>query len=455
MRVMKECGVNVLGLTAMPWLYDFIKGPYIYSQPTEECNQNGDAMKYFLDIAREEGFMVNGWGQYPFNRFSVEEVYNWLTGSHATLERSSFMEISYDEPLLPAANSALWMYQFKRWGDLYFQTEDGAVPFDVEDTRGWMRMDINIRYPIGAATLTAFRNWLRSKYVSISRLNDAWGSAYASFDDIDPEKDATPNRFGHQYEYYDRSRIFHDWTPAMEDFDLFRSLVRVQNYSDTLREVRKQIPGAAICIRTEGGNYLVSGLDPESPNPHIRHVYYSQRRAAVIAEALQQSDTVKFHSDYVTMPYTPDEITYLTTLGVSQGIIPIQLPQFDHMRDIAVNDRYGYDYDVTYNLPEPAKGVMMHCLTAVFPWWKALYEAGGVPGATWEDFECDGIVFETQRREMKLFVKKLAESMNTPENRAARTRDVRQPDDSFRDAAAAKRSFVTDRSVLKIKEEGR
>ncbi len=449
MLAMKECGINVIGLTAMPWLYDFIKGPYIYSQPTEECNQNGDAMKYFLDIAREEGFMVNGWGQYPFNRFSVEEVYNWLTDSSVSLERSSPMEISYYEPLLAKANGSLWLYQFRRWGDLFYETEKGIVPFDVEDTRGWMRQDINVRYPLGDKTLTAFRQWCKSKYKTIDSLNEAWGSDFTEFEDIDPEKDATVNRFGHIYEYYDQTRVFHDWSPSMADLDLFRTEARLKNYRDTLREVRKVIPGAAICIRTEGGNYIVKGLDPASPDPHIRHIYYSQRRAAVMAEVLQSSDLVRFHSDYVTMPYTPDEISYLTALGVKQGMIPIHLTQFDHMRDIALNEKYGTDYQIAYNSPTPVKGIMMHCLVAVFPWWKALYEAGGVPGATWEDFECDGVVFETQRREMKLFREKLEESMTTPENMYLRTHNIIPTDESFRDYSLKKRSYIPDRKVLK------
>ena len=235
----------------------------------------------------------------------------------------------------------------------------------------------------------------------------------------------------------------------MADLDLFRTEARLKNYRDTLLEVRRGIPGAAICIRTEGGNYIVKGLDPSSPNPHIRHIYYSQRRAAVMAEALQGSDLVKFHSDYVTMPYTPDEISMLTALGVKQGMIPIHLTQFDHMRDIALNEKYGTDYQTAYNSPTPVKGIMMHCLVAVFPWWKALYEAGGVPGATWEDFECDGVVFETQRREMKLFREKLEESMATPENMYLRTRDITPPDESFREYSLKKRSYIPKRKLLK------
>ena len=452
MKEMKDCGINLIATTSMPWLYDFIKGHYIYSQANEISNQQGDAMKYFLDIARKENIQVTGWGQYPFNRFSIGEIYNWLNDTNEEFENASHMELSYFEPKLPKANAALWLYQFARWGDLYYQTESGLVPFDVEDTRGWMRQDVNIRYPMGAMTIKAFQNWCKEKYDNIEVLNSAWNSKFNDFSEIEPERDSTPNRFNQIYEYFDKNKVFHDWSPAMNDLDFFRSELRVQNYKDTLDIVRKEIPGATVTIRTEGGNFLINDLDPTDPNPHIRHAFYSQRRAAVMAEEFQKSDVVKFHSDYVTLPYTPREIFGLTKRGVDQGIIPMQLPQFDHMRDIAINDKYGTDFQINFNLPEPKKGIMMHVLTPVFPWWKALYEAGGVPGITWEDLECDGVVFETQRKEMKLFKNRLETSMNTPENITLRKTDIKMPEYDFRSKSKAKNSFIIDENVLKIKE---
>lgn len=453
MKEMKDCGINVIVTTSMPWLYDFIKGSYIYSQPNNKSNQQGDAMKYFLDVARKEGMQVNGWGQYPYNRFTVGELYNWLNNANEEFEKSSYMELSYFEPKLAKANASLWLYQFHRWGDLFYQSESGYVPFDVEDTRGWMRQDVNIRYPLGAVTVKAFQDWTKKKYGTIDSVNKVWNSSYKDFSDIDPEKDSTPNKYGHQYEYLDKTKVFYDWSIAMTDLDLFRSELRVSNYTDTLDIVRKEIPGATVCIRTEGGNYLVSELDPTDPNSHIRHAYYSQRRAAVIADVLQKSDTIKFHSDYVTLPYTPREISGLTKKAVEQGIIPIQLPQYDHMRDIAINDKYGTDYQMTYNLPEPKKGLMMHVLTAVYPWWKSLYEAGGVPGATWEDLECDGVVFETQKKEMRLFKDRLNKSMNTPDNIIKRKSNINIPDQSFREQSKAKISYILDKRVIDIKEQ--
>ena len=71
------------------------------------------------------------------------------------------------EPQLPAANADVLLYNFSRWGDLFFQEADGTVPVGIEDTRGWMRDDLNVRFPVGTAGAAAFRKWLRERYRTI------------------------------------------------------------------------------------------------------------------------------------------------------------------------------------------------------------------------------------------------------------------------------------------------
>ncbi len=368
LREMMDHGINVVACTAMPWLYDDMNRP--------ASNHQGDTFKYALDAARLEGMVLEGWGAYPFDRGANGPIAAWITGRPAGITEWSRdgATISHADPVLPAVNAAVWLYQFRRWGDLYLQTGSGQVPIGVEDTRGWMRQDVNVRHPIGARTVRAFREWVRRKYGRIEDANAAWGTSYESFDRIEPEKDQVANQFGHIWEYVRADHPFHDWNRAVDDLDEFRTEQRVANYRDTLELVRKEIPDAVISLRTEGGNVLAAGLDPRDPNPHLRHIYYSQRRCAAIAEVLQRSGLVKFHSVYITVPYTPSELRPLVRACVAQGIVPMWLPQFDNMRDIAINRRYGSDYQVHFNLPEPRKGYMMHCLTALYPWFKAVYE---------------------------------------------------------------------------------
>lgn len=446
LKEMMDCGINMVSMTAMPWLYDYTL-PLIQGDIHEtHTNYQGDAMKYFLDLARAEGMWVEGWGTYPYDRDTCEAISAWITGQPVKMERVNvfgYPAISAADPLLPWANAVTWLYQFQRWGDLYLQYVDGSVPISVEDTRGWVRQDISIRHAMGERTIGQFREWLKNKYTTIEAVNRAWGTHLADFKDIDPEKDQTQQSHGGVI-YKQFTHTFYDWNKAVLDLDIFRTEQRVKNYRDTLEIVRKEIPDAVICLRTEGANVLVNNIDLTDPNPHFRHIYYSQRRCAVMADILQKSGIIKYHSDYTTIPYTPSELRQLVRDGVKQGIIPVYLPQFDNMRDIAINAGHGTDYQVDYNLPEPKKGYMMHVLTAVYPWFKAVYEEGGAPGILWEDIQCDGFATETQKREMRLFAGQLKEAISTPAALEAR-KVSRPPSQDWRKNSLAKPSYVLEK----------
>lgn len=409
LREMKELGVNFISTTAMPWLYDDRwKRPF---------NYNGDALKYALDVARVEKLQVEAWAQYPFDRGGIGEIARWLTGKNyrnmstaPTGYGDGGAYISSVEPKLPAANADVLLYNFSRWGDLFFQEADGTVPVGVEDTRGWMRDDINVRFPVGATGVAAFRQWLRSRYGTIEKVNQAWGTSFTGFDTIDPETHQL-DKYNHGWTYDNPAYPFHDWNAAVTDFDRWRTEVRVGNYRDYLALIKDRIPNAKVMMRSEGGNVIVAGLDPESRAAHFRHVYYGQRRLGAIAEILAAAGIVGYHADYTTMPYTPTELRQLVRMGVSQGITPAYLPQFDNMRDIAINERYGKSYQADYNLDQQMKGYPMHVLTASYPWYQVMVEEGGIPGVLWEDIMCDGVVMETQKRELKFYRAKLDQAL--------------------------------------------
>ena len=127
---------------------------------------------------------------------------------------------------------------------------------------------------------------------------------------------------------------------------------------------------------------------------------------------------MSLHSDYITLPFYPDEMTELTRSSLEMGVLPVPLGQYDRMRDIAVNPVYGQDYSKEYNLNGPdTMGVYVNTIRSIFECYKAVYEAGGIPGILWEDYLCDGFVTETQQLEMKFFSKKIAEAMALPENK--------------------------------------
>ncbi len=441
-EAMLSVGVSMVTTTAMPWMYDFIQRPYTHAQPDAGSNPNGDAVRYFLDLARERGPRIEGWINYPYARSTIGDIAAWVTGEKINLVDVFHGEANLLDPALAKANATAATYQFTRWGDNYGQNAAGEVPFSVEDSRGWLRLDVHIRYPKGPQVLAAFQEWSKSKFGSLENLNNAWDTSFSKWEEIDPEHGQSTNEHGHKFVYADDQNPFHDWSPAVLDWDWFRTELRVRNYTDLLASLRETIPNATLNVRTEGGNVLVAGVDPADPNPHLRHVFYSQRRCGLIAEVLQAPGTIAYHSDYTTMPYTPTEVRELTRTAVAQGVTPMWLAQFNHMRDTAINERYGSkDYTRAYNVDQPVKGAMMHVLTPVFPWWKAVAEEGGVPAILWQDYECDGFVSETQMAEMQLFHKKLEESLVTAavaEAIAAKT----APDESWRSRSKAKRSFI-------------
>jgi len=435
---MTECGVNLFVPTAMPFYY--------FDESKGEDNCNADAGKYFLDLARQQGLQIEGWGHLYHNGGpDLSQAASWVTGDRFQIPYS----VPNSHPRLAAANAAVWLYNFHRWGDLFYQTHLGQVPIGVEDVGGWMRQDINIRYGMDKLTIRAFVDWLKQKYGTIDRVNQTWSSQLSSFDQIDPEKSTTDNPLYGKHEFTDRSQLFHDWNQAMADLDEFRTQLRLKCYRESLDIVRKEIPNATISLRTDGAIVLVSGIDPEDPNPHFRHIYYSQRRCGAIAELIQQSGLVTFHADYTKLAYAPSEIRHLVRESVRQGIVPVYLAQFDHQSDIAINDKFGSEYQVHYNLPEPKKGYMMQVLTALYPWYKAMYEEGGVPGILWEDIQVDGVATATQKREMRFFDKKLAEAINTPQALQARKVDRNIPSQDWRKGSRRMPSYQLEKILSK------
>ena len=219
---------------------------------------------------------------------------------------------------------------------------------------------------------------------------------------------------------------YHDWSAAVTDLDLYRTVERANNYTNMLAHV--DVPDAKITVRTEGGNWMVAGIDPATPNQRYRHAYYSQRRAGMVAEIMQASGTISGHSDYTTLPYYPSEVYELSTKAVEQGVTPIMLAQFNRMRDIAINRFYGESqYQTEYNLESDGKGAYISTCVSLFTWFKAAYEGGGVPGLLWQDYLCDGMATSTQYKEIKFFTQKINEMLATEKGQKWAT-DFTPPD---------------------------
>lgn len=402
---MKDCGVNLISTTAA---FETItsKDPNVF-------NHNTDAHWFMCDAIKQLGMKLEGWITYPFESAGNVSKAAWITGDTKRFDPTLVQSV--DDPLLAEANAVKTAYQFLRWGDNYFTMGNGKVPVVAEDTRGWHRVDIQNRCKLAKPTVENFRLWVKDLYQTIEDVNEHWGTQYQSFDEIDPEEGTY---IDHGWPcYITPNAMFTEWCRALEDLDIYRTMSRMKNYHRVLEETDTLFNGT-VGIRTEGGNWTAI-VPYDSGNQRYRHVYYSQRRVAAMPQVLADSGIISLHSDYCTLPYSPSEVADLTRRSVSLGITPMHMIQADRMRDIAINDHYGQDYSVRYNLGDKAnRGAYISTVISLFGWFKATYENGGIPGVLWEDYLCDGYVTSMQIKEMKFFHQKLQEALNTAEGKA-------------------------------------
>ncbi|AQQ70927.1 hypothetical protein SMSP2_01291 [Limihaloglobus sulfuriphilus] len=402
LKEMKELGVNVVANTAGNWWIPEVSG-------RKGVEMHSACYKYFYDVlVRKLDMKVIGWSVYPpsaphwykhAENLLGKKIEFATVSSGYTSGPTSVQAVDMADPVVPEMIAAWVNYQYQRWGDTWFRSKDGRMPIDIEDTWGWMRDDINIRYGLGELGLKRMHQWLQNKYGNIAQLNRVWNSTYEDFADINPFEGQNMKNGG--YTFDNRSLVFYDWNSATEDLDCFRTELRLEMYKKANEILQRTIPGAELAPRTEGANLIMKAA-ADDENMKWRHVYYSQRRNAFVYDVVRSKDVFHFYSDYTTMPFTPSQWREAIRRMVGDGVLPMFLPQFDHMRDILLNPDYGLDYQMHYNLEMPSKGVMVHCLMAAYPWWKATYEEGGAPGILWSDYLCDGFATQTQKHELML-----------------------------------------------------
>ncbi len=414
---MKECGVNLVATTEAFSVATSYK-------PSEKPSDMQDSNWFMSDMLRKLGMRMEGYTSYPYG--GSARVASWYA-------KDPIFTGKLTNEIIAKAEALRGLFQFSRWGNNFYTNSKNKVVFNTEDTRGWMRIDIENRKLLGEERLTGFQTWLKVKYGTIDALNEAWDLSYSSFEEINPELYAGEDHGGFSLTL--GSSDFGEWSVAANDLDIYRTLERTQNYTTIVETIKNyseesgvgNIPSvdASIGIRTEGGN--VTAVVPyDTTNSHFRHVYYSQRRCALIPQILAKSGVVSMHSDYVTMPYSVSEWETLIASSTALGITSMPLLQSNRMRDIAISNSHASKmYDLEYNLEgDNLSGVYINTQTSIFQAFKAIYENGGIPGVLWEDFLCDGYVTETQQKEMKFYSSKIAQMMQTEEAKAWATTNV-------------------------------
>ncbi|MBR4867900.1 MAG: hypothetical protein IKU10_01980, partial [Clostridia bacterium] len=397
---MKECGINIVTTTMA---FNLAGGGHHNPNPSDMQDSN-----YFMsDMTKKLGMRLEGYMSYPYASDDGWSA-RWYTGDN----QYKVKPYDFGDLMTGQTEGLRGLYQFMQWGHNYYINGAGKPVIVTEDTRGWMRIDFRARFRMGenATSLANFRKWVMKKYGgSFEALNHSWGTAYSSVKEIDPEYGTTDDHGWCNYTqgYSD----FYEWSNAMNDFDIYRTLERTYGYQEAINIMKNytqdnpDFPAASIDttigIRTEGGN--MTGVVPYDTNiSHFRHTYYSQRRNALIPQILAKSGTVSLHSDYVTLPYSVSELEKLVSSSTSLGITSMPLFQSNRMRDIAINPQYADAvYDIEYNMEDcNVCGAYINTQLSVFEMFKAVYENGGIPGVLWEDYLCDGYVTETQQKDM-------------------------------------------------------
>lgn len=412
LKEMMDCGINLICSTAGDWHI-----PEIVNTSGFFGDAHAETFKYYYDLLVPRfAVPITGWGIFPCRTPHVQAIgsFYWgrkfdvpMVGKHYSYSGTGDLDVGH--PDYPALQAGAILFNYAKWGKHWYRTADGDVLIDVEDTWGWLRDDVNVRFYLGDHAMRRWRAWLQSKYGTVDKANAAWGTSYKSFDEIDPQ--ANQGNEGKAYGtdlshispvYNKKDHPFHDWSPAVDDWDIFRTELRCDVYEQILNLVREKIPGAQINIRTEGG-FVPVVIPPDSKAAHLRHSRYAQRRQALVAEVLARRKVIKYHSDYTTIPYTEGEWRYLLQQLSRQGMRGNYLPQFCTARDMVLNSRWGRDFQMNYNLDQPTRAIMMHVLQAAYPVWKVTYEEGHCPGVLWEDYQCDGFVTDTQKHELRIF----------------------------------------------------
>ncbi len=390
---MEQAGVNYLTSTMA----------FTYELGTSGFAQSSN--RIMMDLASLMGFAFEGYGMYPYtnaiNKTSITKGFAGV-GKEIGLNRMA---------------GVLNTWTYSRFGDMYWSTPSGETPVAQEDSRGWLTIDHDWRMDLDDAFVADYQVWLQEAYGSIDRLNQAYGSEYSDFHQIDPRNEGylTDNYYNFT-PIMEEVNVFYERSQAVKDMDLFRTIHRVRDYREILSTTN--IPNAKTIARYEGSPLITAGLKATTKNTHYRETYYQMYRAALVGEIVGASQEIYATSTYQNTPFTPSETYELTKHAIQNGITVMNYHM--HHRDQIYNTYYGDNKAVkNLHLSNPEMRVTsINTTAALFPVFKATYEAGGIPAVMWMDYYCNGFVTSSMYKELQFYSAKVEEMLQTPEGKA-------------------------------------
>ena len=398
LRNMKEAGVNTI-TTTHAYTGDFT-GLY-------------DMSMYMLDCARAMNFTLEGHALYYYRG---QNATSRVRASDRTVALGSGRDM-FNMQQQDAANGILARWNLIRYGQFYYYNPvTKEVPISIEENFGWMTYNLNNRYGIdNSYSDRLLYKWLQEGYDDdIDALNKAYGTSFDDFNEITVSDQGYSDGVatvlnGDVYGPY--------WNAATNELDLFRTSERTRYYKEFLKYV--DVEGAKVYLRSENGIFLAPGIKPTTKNSHYRQIFYEQRKSASVPEILAASDIIYGDSSYSFLPLADSEVYELTRQAAKGGFNTAKTPSFNHLTDIVVNPYVGtFDVSEKYNTTDYQKSCAIGRNASLFTWFKAIYEAGGVPGTMWQDYACDLYVTATQYKELQFFNQKVQEMLSTEEGKA-------------------------------------
>jgi hypothetical protein len=284
---------------------------------------------------------------------------------------------------------------FREFGNSLYRTTDGKVPIDLcaEASYGYaLAHGWPTRWGGGTKEdVAAFQDWLRYKYQGeIDRLNLVWRTNFRDFSEIDPSPicQMTPSEYPEPWR---------EWSPALEDFDRFRTWLWSQFYTRIGVAIRKHHPEVLLGINAGYADFASEG---EPMYGGIEEwglgINWNARRTATMLEGL-------LWADFFSCWNTASEVgarklcRFWRTFGKEVILCP---------RDSYYAGRLGPPpgnlsrFDLKGVIGD-TPGVEM----AMYPIWKGSWEEGGIVV-----MPHDGslsVMNEWHEREAKLFVREM------------------------------------------------
>ena len=161
------------------------------------------------------------------------------------------------DPIFPDMVAEYIDQLFQDFGDALYRTADGKVPIELCAESGY-GYALGNGWPTrwGGGTkedVAAFRNWLRQKYEGdIDRLNLVWRTDFKNLSEIDPSPicQMTPSEYPEPWK---------EWSPALEDFDRFRTWLWSQFYTRIGVAIKKRHPDMLLGLQAGFADFASEG----------------------------------------------------------------------------------------------------------------------------------------------------------------------------------------------------